>query len=197
MLKRGMFIQKNCELIQEFSHCDPSVKFEVNKIYNSHMTGSSLWNLFCRESEMLEKSWNVSVRHMFGLSVKTHRCFIEPLSQSQHIKVVLLTRFFSFIEKIRNGGKKKLAHIYNTIKHDCQTTTGNNMRELMLLTNNNKIESIWKTDILKIKYHPIASEDEWKIGCLFDLMNTRQGNAMIEGLEPEEIKEMLEYICVS
>ena len=67
----------------------------------------------------------------------------------------------------------------------------------MLLTNNNKIESIWKTDILKIKYHPIASEDEWKIGCLFDLMNTRQGNAMIEGLEPEEIKEMLEYICVS
>ena len=146
---------------------------------------------------MLEKSWNVSVRHMFGLSVKTHKCFIEPLSQSPHVKIVLLTRFFTFIEKIRKGVKKKLTHLYNTIKYDCQTTTGNNMRELMLLTNKNKIEYICKTDISAVKYYPIAVADEWKIGCLYDLMNTKQGNAVMEGFQPEEIKEMLEYICVS
>ena len=150
LMKSGMFIQKNCELNQEFLHCDSSTKFELNRIYNSHMTGSALWNLFCRESYMLEKSWYVSVRQMFGLPVKTHKFFIEPLSQSPHIKIVLLIRFFTFIEKVRKGG----------IKYDCQTTTGNNMRELMLLTKRIKIEFICKKDIFSIKYYPVAVVDE-------------------------------------
>ena len=59
LMKRDMFIQRNCELNQEFAHCDPLTKLKINNIYNSHMTGSPLWNLFCRQTEMIEKSWNV------------------------------------------------------------------------------------------------------------------------------------------
>ena len=46
LMKRGIYIQRNCELNQEFSHCDPMTKMKTNHIYNSHMTGSPLWNLF-------------------------------------------------------------------------------------------------------------------------------------------------------
>ena len=71
------------------------------------------------------------------------------------------------------------------------------MRELMLLTKRIKIEFICKKDIFSIKYYPVAVVDEWKIGCLYDLLNIKQGNAVMEDFEPEEIMEMLEFICVS
>ena len=48
-LKRGKYIARNCELQQEFFFAHPDSKFELNRIYNSHMTGCPLWDLFSRE----------------------------------------------------------------------------------------------------------------------------------------------------
>jgi hypothetical protein len=39
-IKQAQFINKNNELEQEFHFCHPQTKFAVNKIYNSHFTGS-------------------------------------------------------------------------------------------------------------------------------------------------------------
>ena len=41
--KRAEYINKNNELEQELYFCHPQTKFDVNKIYNSHFTGSPLW----------------------------------------------------------------------------------------------------------------------------------------------------------
>ena len=197
LMKRGMYIQKNCELMQEFSHCDPITKFRMNQIYNTHMTGSPLWSLFCRQSEMLEKSWNVSVRHMFNIPMKTHRYLIEAISQSPHLKVILMNRFLSFVNKIKQGKKKKLRHILEAIRYDCRSTTGDNLRQIMLITNKTKIEHLCKQDAFSVEYHPVDNENIWKIGVIHELMNTREGNTSIEGFDAKEIGEMLEFLCVS
>ena len=65
--KRARFIQKNNELCQEFSYADPITKMKLNSIYNSHFTGSPLWDLFCREAETIYQTWNVVIRKMFKL----------------------------------------------------------------------------------------------------------------------------------
>ena len=77
MIKRAKFIERNMELNQEFYFAHPESKVQVNQIYNSHFSGSSLWNLFSNEAEMLEKTWNVSIRQMFNLPRETHKFFIE------------------------------------------------------------------------------------------------------------------------
>ena len=77
MIKRAKYIERNLELNQEFHFAHPETKVNINNIYNSHFSGSPLWNLFTDEAVMLEKIWNVSIRKMFNLPREPHRFFIE------------------------------------------------------------------------------------------------------------------------
>ena len=61
-VKRAKYITKNNDLVQEFKHCHPKTQFQLNEIYNTSFSGSPLWNLFCRESEMLLNTWNTPSR---------------------------------------------------------------------------------------------------------------------------------------
>ena len=90
--KRAKFIAKNNELLQEFHFAHPKTKIELNRIYNNHFTGSPLWDLFNRETDMLCNSWNRSVRLMLGVPVTTHRYFLEPFSGLKYLKFTLFTR---------------------------------------------------------------------------------------------------------
>ena len=90
MIKRARFISKNIELNQEFHFAHPITKVKVNNIYNTSFSGSTLWNLFSKETEMLEKSWNTDTREMFQLPSETHTFFIEELSHKQHFKGFLI-----------------------------------------------------------------------------------------------------------
>ena len=43
--KRARYIERNCELNQEFHFAHPSVKCHLNRVYNSSFYGSSIWDL--------------------------------------------------------------------------------------------------------------------------------------------------------
>ena len=105
MIKRARYIDKNNELCQEFYFAHPKSKLQVNQIFNMHFTGSPLWDLFSREAEMVENTYNSSVRIMRNLLRETHRFFIEPLTDTIHLKSILIKRFISFIEHIKNSTK--------------------------------------------------------------------------------------------
>ena len=62
VIKQAQYIDKNNELEQEFHFCHPATKFKVNKIYNSHFTGSPLWKLYTPKAVKMESTWNKSVK---------------------------------------------------------------------------------------------------------------------------------------
>ena len=130
--KRSQFIQKNNEICQEFSFADSTAKIRLNNIFNTHFTGSSIWDLFCGEADAIEKTWNVAMRKMMKLNCCSHRFLIETLSQTRHIKFSLMKRFINFTHKILNSTKTSLKILYNCIKKDCRSITGNNLRNIML-----------------------------------------------------------------
>ena len=66
-IKRAQYIEKNCDLIQEFMFVHPQVKSKINMIYNSSFYGSILWDLASRNVKMLENSWSVSIRYMWDI----------------------------------------------------------------------------------------------------------------------------------
>ena len=70
--KRAKFININNNLHQKFYKCHPRLRLKVNLSYNWDFTGSPLWDLFSRETEMLENTWNTAVRIMFDLPRQTH-----------------------------------------------------------------------------------------------------------------------------
>ena len=45
IIKRARYIERNCELMQEFWFAHPQLKCKLNKIYNSSFPGSVLWDL--------------------------------------------------------------------------------------------------------------------------------------------------------
>ena len=65
--KRARYIGRNNELLQEFGFAHPRTKVKINTVFNSHFSGQVLWDLFSREAEMIENTWNHSVKIMFNL----------------------------------------------------------------------------------------------------------------------------------
>ena len=58
--KKSNFINRNNELVQEFRFAHPQTLIKVNSIYNTSFYGCVLWDLFSKEAERLEKTWNVT-----------------------------------------------------------------------------------------------------------------------------------------
>ena len=94
--------------------------------YNSHFTGSPLWDIFSREFQMLENSWNVSIRNTYNLPFNTHRVLIEPISELPHLRTFLVKRFLSFVDKVQKSEKGRISHILKHVINDCRSICGNN-----------------------------------------------------------------------
>ena len=167
--KRARYISKNNELCQEFYFAHPRTKMEINQIWNCHFSGSVLWNLFGRESEQVEKTYNTSFRVMWSLPRETRKLFVEPVSGTPHLKKTLCKRFLTFIESIKCSKKIALKNLFKVIKNDCRSTTGHNLLNIMLLVNKTDIDKLVPSDAMNIKYHEMSEDDAYKVNMVKEL----------------------------
>ena len=161
------------------------------------MTGSCLWNLFCKQSNMVEKSWNVSIRCMFKLPMNTHKYLIESITKSPHLKFVLLKRFLGFLDKIRKGKKTKLRHILKFVENDCQSVTGLNLRNILLLTDKHKIEDLCQSDIFHLTYRPIPENERWRPSLLEELLEIRDEQQDLFQFDKQHVDDMINFVCTT
>ena len=193
-VKTAKFIDKNNSLCQEFYFVHPQTKVRLNNIYNSHFTGSQLWKFGTRQLEKLMATYNRSIKIMYDLPWATHRYLMEPLSGLPHVSRILVRRYLSFIDKIRNSSKLALKQLLETAQSDVRLTTGHNLRTIMLLAEMNRIEDLeaGKTDF---DYHPVDKADHWRIDFIKELVDVKHDDLVIPGLEKNELEEILEYLC--
>ena len=197
LVKRAAFIHKNNEINQEFYFSHPDTKIKINSIYNSHFTGSNLWNLFSREAVMVENSWNVSMRLMLDLPRETHRYLIEPLSKTSHIRKVLVQRFLKFLQQIRKSNKVSAKFLLNSICQDTRSTTGSNLRNILLNTNKSNVNELIPSDAESIEYHPISNNEKWRVPFILEIIESNHRQLEIPNFEDNELGEMLNFLCVS
>ena len=195
--KRANYISKNNEIIQEFYYAHPKTKMQLNDIFNGHFTGSPLWDLFCKDSDMIYNSWNRSIRLMCDLSLRTHRYYLEPLAGKKHLKTILIKRFLSFIQQIEKSHKVLPKLLLQTIKRDCRSTTGSNLRNILLNTNHDDVDKLMPNDAFQIKFEEVKEENEWKINIVKELIDAKWGEVIIENLLFDEIDNLLEEICTN
>ena len=146
---------------------------------------------------MLENSWNTSVRNMYNLPLQTHRYFIEPISNVTHLKFILIDRFLRFLEQIEKSRKTIPKHILKYVKHDVRSTTGSNLRNILLLVGKNTVEEISTHDIKALKYHGISVEDTWKVNFIHEITNIKNNQLLVNEFTKEELNDILEYLCTS
>ena len=196
-VKRAQYISKNIEINQELHFAAAATKLQVNKIWNTHFSGSPLWNLFSPGAERFLGSYNKSMKYMMKLPLATHRFLLEPLSGDKPLMIILISRFLSFMNQIDRSEKTAIKMLKREALTDVRSTTGNNMRRIMLLMGENCIRNVSKNNIGKIIYYKVKKEDAWKIKIASEALDVRDGRGEIENFEKEEIEEMLQFACIS
>ena len=196
-IKVAKYASKNIELNQEFYFSHPRTKIEINKIWNTHFTGSPLWNLFSEGALKVESCYNKSMKHMMNLPYATHRFLIEPLSNERHIKQVLIERFVSFMERIETSGKLAIKMLKSEAKKDVRSTTGANYRGIMMLLNNMNVNSVTIQSVKNLEYRQVSENDQWTVMMVKELHDVLNGDTVLEGFEPTEVKNMMEFLCTS
>ena len=177
--KRAQYIERNCELNQEFSFSHPEIKCQINRIYNSSFSGSCLWDLTGDKTKQLVNSWSVSVRHMWDLTLSTHRNLLEPLS-GVHAETMIFSRYSRFIQSLRKSSKVAVQFLAEIVYQDTRTNTGRNVRHILNKTNKSDIFTI---DCQKLKntykFASLQPEDEWKVQFVKELTNLKIGNLQL------------------
>ena len=196
-VKNAMYVQKNIELNQEFKFAHHKTKLTINKIYNLHLSGSPLWDLFGVGARSIESSYNRSVKVMMNLPFATHRSLIEPLTNEKHLRKILISRFLTFMEMITKSEKQKVKILMEIAKKDVRSVTGSNYRNIMLLLGKYSVEDIDKLDADKIDYFSMDENDSWKVECIREIIKAKEGFFEIQGFNPEELDDMLNFLCTS
>ena len=194
MEKRALYINRVNELIQEFHFAHPLTKIKINNIFNTHFYGSQLWDLFSEEAVRLEHTWNISQRKLLSIPRNTHRYFIEPLTETKHIKFALLKRFVNFVNNLAKSTKMVIKNMLSCVKYECRSTTGHNLRQIMLLVNKTNVDEITTDDFRSQIYNVVPNVGKWKINLAKEIIEVINRNLEMGILDTAELDDILEHI---
>jgi hypothetical protein len=188
-IKNARYVSRNIEISQEFSFAAEETKLKVNDVYNTSWYGSVLWDLFSPAAVRLESSWNRSMKVMLDLPLATHRNLIEPLSGRSHIRRVFILRFLNMISSIRESKKPLLRTLLTVTQYRTTSTTGRNLRHIMLLQGENRIEDI-KAEASLCPYFPLPDEEAWRVEQLQGMMEEKK----VVELEKDKM-DLFKFLC--
>ena len=199
--KRARYIERNCELNQDFPFAHPELKCKMNQIYNSSFSGSVLWDLTSKESQSIISTWSVSVKHMWDIPIQSHRYLMEPLGGT-HLKTMLYSRFIKFIKSIQTGNKLAAKLLLEMIKDNTETITGRNIKIILMELNKSNINQIDNKSLRGLKFCELPKTEEWRINSIKELTDMKQGKLSVQfendyGLENNEIEDILTFLTTS
>ena len=195
MEKRAQFINRNNELLQEFHFAHPRTIIKTNNIFNTSLYGCVLWDLFGKEAQRLEKTWNISQRLMLGLHRETHRFFIEPVSGTKHIIFHIYKRFVRFVSQMMKSKKTALRSLCFKLLKECRSTTGKNVRKLMIRFNCGTYNELQMNVTKSSPYVEVDEKETWKIEAVKDLTEAQYDRDILPNFTTTEIDDIRQYIA--
>ena len=183
-VKRGQFIGKVNSLMQEFHFVDSSTMMKLLNIYVTSFYGSCLWN----------SSWNVTVRNIFNLPRNTHRYLIETVSNTQHPKTMLCSRYVKFIDSLIKSKKRCVRNLSLLVKNDRRTMVGKNLSNIAYDCGVRR-EFLQCSDAKQMRYWSIPAQERWRSSLLLELLEVRSQRSEVMSFDREEIEAMITHIC--
>ena len=187
-------MDKTCSINQEFSVAHPTSKLALNRIYNCHFSGSQLWDIFSKGSESFISTYNWSIKVMTELPYATHRYLIEEVSAQLHMRITLMKIFLNFIRSIKDSKKIVLKLLYDIVKEDTRTTTGSNLRNILLLTDCSSVDQLKPSLVQNMKYKQIKVANKWRVTIIKEILDMKYGGTEPpDGWTDEEFDQILQF----
>ena len=190
-LKRRSFIGQYHALRQELKYQDPLVFLHLINIYLAHFYGSNLWYLY--NCEKIHVTWNVMIRNVFNLPMRTHRYLIEPISQTPHLMSMLTNRFIKFYNSLYSSDKLVINNLRWLQERDMRSTFGCNIMQLCLSAGTFNPLHLRKN---MFKYKNIPDTELWRVNILKEILWTRT-NILQSTLDftIKELNDIIFSIC--
>ena len=96
-----------------------------------------------------------------------------------------------FIESISTSKKDVLKCILDTVRFQCQSNTGRNLRRIMKKVNKSTVKDIQIKDIHSLTYVDVPITDKWKIDMASELLAAKNGELTINQFSKEEVENIL------
>ena len=91
-----------------------------------------------------------------------------------------------------------MRNLYNLVKSDVRSTTGNNLRNILLMTNLGNIEDLEPSTVSTINYNCTKVEDMWRLKIIKEIMDIQNEKLNCpEGWNNSDLQEILNFACVS
>ena len=101
------------------------------------------------------------------------------------------------MEKIEKSEKTAIKMLKKEAMRDVRSTTGANLRGIMLLADESSIMNVTRDSIRNIEYYKVKDEDKWKINIASEAFEVSQEISEIEMFDQPEMTAVLHHICVS
>ena len=102
-----------------------------------------------------------------------------------------------FLDQIRNSDKSASKFLLNTILFDTRSTTGSNLRNILLMTDKTDVSELCPEDALQIKYHTIPREEEWRLPFIYDIFEAKHDRQLISNMSDSDLDDMISVLCTS
>ena len=191
-------------LNNEFSHVKPEHQVTLVNLYNAHFTGSASWDFNSVPFQQLVNSWNVNIRVIYDLDWATHNYLCEELTGGKHAKQMLYKRFVNFLSSVAKNRRQALVTLLNTVKSDCRSLTGGNLRKILLETGVKVQPGVTKGYVLShYRVYETPAGQEWRVPLLQSLLEIRDDRWSLQfdeetgNLNADEITTLINNVCVS
>ena len=134
---------------------------------------------------------------MYELPVNTHRYFVESVSEVTHARTLMYGRFIGFKNQIEESNKSLPKQLLETIKYDTRSTTGKNLRRLMILAGKEDIKQLSKNDEKYGTYCKVLDHDRWKVNLVREITDVTFGCLEVENFSVYEMVEIQNFLCSS
>ena len=108
----------------------------------------------------------------------------------------LMRNFLNFTARVQNSPKSVLRQLYNITKNDVRTTTGSNLRNILLLTDLSSVDDLLPNIVDQIGYKEISNNDLWRVSIIKEANDMKHGVLKApDGWTFEKLDEIIEFAC--
>ena len=182
--------------MQEFHYVEPEILIKLINVYATSFYGSSTWDIFSKDCERLYRSWNVTIRQVFGLHRCTHRYLIEHVSGCLHPQAMLASRLVSFHKSMVTYGRVPVRLLATMNERDLRTVHGRTLHTIQALCG--QPHCLTSSVVKRICRYKETPEDEmWRLPLLSELLQVMKDNLSVENFSNKEIDDFINYLCTN
>ena len=169
-----------------------------------YSTGSCTWRFSDESVQKFFRTWNSNLKVIFDLPVQTHSWIPEKLDGGDHMKKMIYKRFIKFLSSINKNRRASLKALLKISMNNVRSTTGSNLRSILLDTGVHVIPGVTKSSELKsYSVYEIPENKEWIVPLLTLLIEIRKERWCVlfdeerDELAKDDITAIIDDLCVN